>query len=122
MLLAWTWIAYCASLPWVWPWYLLPGIALAALSGPGRAAAMTAALTAGGLIFWIGWKLPGVPSAAWLFEHRALLLFGPALALAVLPLLAEVAAAVGSFGTLVSEALVERARARRPLSSADADA
>jgi hypothetical protein len=76
------WIMFLLTASWVWPWYFVPAIALAAVArGTGLAAA--AALTAGGLIFWAGWPSPsGIPG---LYTWRSILMFGPLLATLAVP-------------------------------------
>lgn len=81
------WFAYCLSLAWVWPWYFLVVIPLAAVRGPGRSTALAAALTLGGLLFWMGWPEPALPAAPWLFDYRSLLLFAPAISVMAWPAL-----------------------------------
>ncbi len=80
----WLWFAYTVSLSWIWPWYFVLPVALAALCGPGRASALAVGLTLGGMLFWLGWP-DDLAVAPWLFEHRALILFGPAVVAALLP-------------------------------------
>lgn len=91
---AWTWLAFCGSLAWVWPWYFIPLCALAAASGPGRVAWVTGGITLGGLLFWMGWTGPPHPQAPWLFTHRALLFFGPAIVVGVAPSLVDATSAL----------------------------
>jgi hypothetical protein len=76
------WILFLLTASWVWPWYFVPAIALAALArGAGLAAAT--ALTAGGLVFWAGWPPPSaIPG---LYMWRSVLLFGPLLATIAVP-------------------------------------
>jgi hypothetical protein len=76
----WLWFAFCFTAAWVWPWYLALAVPVAALRGPGRAAALAAALTAGGLLFWL-WR-PSGATDSWWSEYRAVVLFGPAVLVA----------------------------------------
>ena len=70
------WIVFLLTACWAWPWYFVPAIALAALSGRG-ALALGVALTAGGLLFWTAWPPP--TAFAWMHTWRSLVLFGPVL-------------------------------------------
>ncbi len=79
---AWVWFAYCLSLGWIWPWYFVLSIPIAAIRG-GRAALLSIGLTAGGLIFWLGWPPPGLPAMTLLSRFGAVLLVGPAVLIAV---------------------------------------
>ena len=63
---------------WLWPWYFVPAIAFAACGGP-RARALAAAITVGGLLFYLGWPRPSA-ALSWLYTWRSALLFGPPLA------------------------------------------
>jgi alpha-1,6-mannosyltransferase len=85
----WTWVAYCLSLSWVWPWYFVVILPAAAILGPGKPAALAAALTLGGLLFWMGWPDPPLPAAPWLHNYRAFLLFGPVMLVAAWPRLSR---------------------------------
>jgi hypothetical protein len=73
------WLLFCLTASWVWPWYFIPAIALAALSGSGAGLVSATALTAGGLLFWTTWPPPSPPAISWLHTWRSLLLFGPLL-------------------------------------------
>jgi hypothetical protein len=72
------WLLFCLTASWVWPWYFVPVIALAAISGAGGTAAATA-LTVGGVLFWTTWPPPSPGAASWLHTWRSLVLFGPVL-------------------------------------------
>lgn len=72
------WLLFCLTASWVWPWYFVPVIALAAISGTGGTAA-AAALTVGGLLFWTTWPPPSPDAVSWLHTWRSLVLFGPLL-------------------------------------------
>ena len=76
------WIIFLLTASWVWPWYFVPAIALAAVAR-GTGLAPAAALTAGGLIFWAGWPAPSaIPGV---YAARSVLLFGPLLATLAIP-------------------------------------
>ena len=68
------WIVFLLTACWAWPWYFVPAIALAAISGRASMAIATA-LTAGGLVFWAAWPPPTV--FGWLHTWRSVVLFGP---------------------------------------------
>ncbi|MDQ3328632.1 MAG: glycosyltransferase 87 family protein, partial [Chloroflexota bacterium] len=72
------WAAYCVCAAWIWPWYLVPLLALAAVAGAGIMPALGAALTLGGLLYWLAGPTRGDGAAVWIYEYRAVLLFGPA--------------------------------------------
>jgi hypothetical protein len=72
------WLLFCLTACWVWPWYFIPAIALGALAG-GAGLASAAALTIGGMFFWITWPPPANPAVPWLHTWRSLILFGPLL-------------------------------------------
>ena len=76
------WILFLLTASWVWPWYFVPAIALAAIArGSGLAAA--ASLTAGGLVFWAAWPFPSaIPG---LYTWRSVLMLGPLLATLAIP-------------------------------------
>jgi hypothetical protein len=89
------WLLFCLTSSWVWPWYFIPAIALAALAG-GAGLASAAALTIGGMVFWITWPPPAPPAIPWLHTWRSLVLFGPLLlSLTCAPVRAALLAAVG---------------------------
>ena len=71
------WTGFCLSQAWIWPWYFMPVIAMAAFEGR-RAQRLAIALSLGGLLFYLGWP-PPTKSLAWIYDGRSLLLFGPAL-------------------------------------------
>ena len=73
------WLLFYLTANWVWPWYFVPAIALAPLTGRSGVAAATA-LTVGGLVFWRAWPAPTPWPMEWLFTVRSLLLFGPLIA------------------------------------------
>lgn len=76
------WIIFLLTASWVWPWYFVPAVALAAIAR-GTALAPAAALTAGGLIFWAAWPSPSaIPGV---YAARSVLLFGPLLATLAIP-------------------------------------
>ena len=76
------WIIFLLTASWVWPWYFVPAIALAAVAR-GTGLAPAAALTVGGLVFWAGWPAPSaIPGV---FAARSVLLFGPLLAALAIP-------------------------------------
>lgn len=76
------WITFLLTASWVWPWYFVPAIALAAVTG-GSGLAAAAGLTAGGLMFWTGWPWPSaIPG---FYSFRSVLLFGPLLASLAIP-------------------------------------
>ncbi len=81
----WVWFAYFLFAGWMWPWYFVAAIPIAAVCGPGRAARVAAGLTLGGLVFWLGWPDPALPAAPWFHDYRAVLMFAPAMVLAVWP-------------------------------------
>ena len=81
----WLWFAYCLSLGWIWPWYFVVLVPVAAVRGPGISSALVAALSLGGLLFWIGWPDPALPAAPWMHNYRALILFAPAVLVAAWP-------------------------------------
>ena len=81
---AWVWFSYCLMLAWIWPWYLTLAIVAAAASVGRRSVALAGGLTLGGLLFWLGWP-EGHAVAPWLREYKWLLLFGPALVMAIAP-------------------------------------
>ncbi|MDQ3856765.1 MAG: hypothetical protein M3281_10285 [Chloroflexota bacterium] len=84
----WSWAAFCLCAAWIWPWYFLPAIAIGAVRGPSRVSAVAAGLALGGMLFWLGWPEPTLPSAPYFHDYRSVLLFSPALltaAWAVLP-------------------------------------
>lgn len=85
----WLWFAYCLSLAWIWPWYFLLVIPVAAARGPSRTTALAAGLTLGGMLFWLGWPDPPLPAAPWLHIYRSVLLFAPAVAVALWPALSR---------------------------------
>jgi hypothetical protein len=68
------WITFLLTACWAWPWYFVPAIALAPLSGR-RAVALAACLTVGGVLFWATWPPP--TPVAWLYTARSVVLFGP---------------------------------------------
>ena len=70
------WVGFCVSLAWIWPWYFVPAIALAALSG-ARAWWLGVALSLGGLLFYLAWPPPS-QALSWIYAWRSVLLFGPA--------------------------------------------
>jgi hypothetical protein len=76
------WIIFLLTASWVWPWYFVPAVALAAVAR-GTALAPAAALTAGGLIFWAGWPSPSALPG--FYAGRAVLLFGPLVAALAIP-------------------------------------
>lgn len=77
------WIGFCLSLSWVWPWYFVPAVTLAAFAGRG-AQPLVVAMSLGGLLFYLGWP-PPPRHLGWMYTGRSVLLFGPLLvALAVL--------------------------------------
>ncbi len=89
------WLLFCLTACWVWPWYFVPAIALAALTG-SRGIAPAAALTLGGLLFWTTWPPPAPNASTWLHTWRSLVLFGPLLlTLAFSPVRAAALAALG---------------------------
>ncbi len=83
--LALTWVAYCATAAYAWPWYFVLPIGVAAVCGPGRVAALAGGLTVGGLLFWLGWPDPPLPAAPWLYHYRSVLLFLPPVLLLLWP-------------------------------------
>lgn len=89
------WVLFCLTACWVWPWYFVPAIALAAvLRGTGLAQAT--GLTAGGLLFWATWPPPTPQPFEWLHMWRSLVLFGPLLlTLAFAPVRAAVFSSLG---------------------------
>ncbi|HVL69113.1 MAG TPA: hypothetical protein VM364_17785 [Vicinamibacterales bacterium] len=67
------WVAFTLCVGWLWPWYFVPAIALAAAAGR-LPLAIAAAMTAGGLLFWAIWTPPPFsPLHPW----RAVVLLGP---------------------------------------------
>ena len=77
------WIGFCLSLSWIWPWYFVPAITLAAFAGR-TLTPLVVAMSLGGMLFYLGWP-PPVKHLGWLYTWRSVLLFGPMLAaLAVL--------------------------------------
>ena len=72
------WVAYCVCAAWIWPWYLVPLIMLSAVAGAGIVPALSAALTLGGLLYWLAGPTRGDAAAVWIYEYRSVLLFGPA--------------------------------------------
>lgn len=83
--LIWVWFAYLLFAAWIWPWYLLPVIPLAAARGWSRTTLVAIGLTLGGMLFWLGWPEPALPAAPWFFNYRSVLLFAPAILLALWP-------------------------------------
>ncbi len=79
------WFAYFLFAGWMWPWYFVAVVPIAAFCGPGRAARVATGLTMGGLLFWLGWPDPALPAAPWFHNYRAVLMFAPAMVLAVWP-------------------------------------
>ncbi len=105
------WLLFCLTAPWVWPWYFVPAIALAPLAR-GTALASGAALTVGGLLFWITWP-PHPEHAAWLHTWRSLVLFGPlVLTLTCPPVRHALLAALGARASTAHPATVLDARLR----------
>ena len=82
----WAWFAYFLCIGWIWPWYFLPAVPVAAAAGPSRTAAVVAALTLGGLLFWLGWPEPALPAAAYFHDYRSVLLLVPAILVAIWPM------------------------------------
>lgn len=72
------WTGFCLSQAWVWPWYFLPIIAMAAFAG-SSAQRLAIALSLGGFLFYLAWP-PPAKAVAWIYTVRPFLLFGPALA------------------------------------------
>lgn len=70
------WVVFSLTTAWLWPWYFVPAIALAALSGRAPVAVGTA-MTLGGLLFWAIWT---PPPFSLLYPVRSLVLLGPVLA------------------------------------------
>ena len=75
-----SWTGFCAAQAWVWPWYFLPIVAIAAAHGRG-VQRVAVALSLGGLLYYLAWP-PPVKSFGWLYTWRSLLLFGPAVLVA----------------------------------------
>lgn len=67
------WMLFTLTAAWVWPWYVLPAIALSVFAGRMGIAVATS-LTIGGLLFWATWTPP--PHGV-LYAWRSLILFGP---------------------------------------------
>ncbi|MDP9380814.1 MAG: hypothetical protein M3Q29_11825 [Chloroflexota bacterium] len=84
--MTWVWFAYFLFAAWFWPWYVLQLIPIAAVRGPGRAAAIAGGLTLGGMLFWLGWPEPALPATPYFFNYRSVLMFAPAIVLALWPL------------------------------------
>lgn len=74
----WVFFAYCVTLAWIFPWYFVLPVALAAASGPSRAAGIAAALTLGGLLFWGARPVHMSPDMRLFIEYRAFFHFVPA--------------------------------------------
>jgi hypothetical protein len=74
------WLVFCLTACWIWPWYLVPVLALAPLAGAAYLPTATA-LTVGGLLFWVGWPERPVEPLGVLYDLRSLLLFGPLIAI-----------------------------------------
>lgn len=74
------WLVFCLTACWVWPWYVVPVLALAPLAGAAYLPTATA-LTVGGLLFWVGWPERQVGPLGVLYDLRSLLLFGPLIAI-----------------------------------------
>lgn len=70
------WLLFCLTAPWVWPWYFVPAVGFAAITG-GRGLAFAAALTTGGLLFWTTWPAPETVWFERLHMWRSAVLFGP---------------------------------------------
>lgn len=81
----WAWFAYFLCIGWIWPWYFLPAVPVAAVRGPGRTTAIVAALSLGGLLFWLGWPEPALPAAPYFLNYRSVLLLAPAILVAIWP-------------------------------------
>ncbi len=81
----WVWFAYFLFVGWMWPWYFVMVVPMAAVCGPGRTSLVAVGLTLGGMLFWLGWPEPALPAAPWFHNYRAVLLFAPAMVLAVWP-------------------------------------
>jgi hypothetical protein len=71
-----SWLVFCLTACWVWPWYFVPVLALAPLAGAAYLPTATA-LTVGGLLFWVGWPERNVGPLSIMYDWRSLLLFGP---------------------------------------------
>ncbi|MDP9379818.1 MAG: hypothetical protein M3Q29_06635 [Chloroflexota bacterium] len=76
---AWLWFAVCLTSAYIWPWYFVLAVVPAAVCGPGRAAAVVAGLTLGGLLFRLRWT----------GDIRPVVLFAPALLIALMPALSR---------------------------------
>lgn len=79
----WLWFAYCLSLAWIFPWYFVLAIPLAAACGPGRTAALAVGLTLGGLLYWVGRPRLSNTEVSLLVEYRSILLFAPPVLVAI---------------------------------------
>ena len=87
------WMLFTLTAAWVWPWYVLPAIALSVFAGRMGLAVATS-LTIGGLLFWATWT-PAPHSAV--YAWRSFLLFGPLLVTLAWP--AARAALLGTLGS-----------------------
>ena len=90
-MMAWAWFAYYLCAGWIWPWYFLAVVPVAALQCPGRVTAMVAALSLGGLAYWVSWLEPTSPApsmAPFFYQVRPALLFLPAILVAAWPVAA----------------------------------
>lgn len=76
------WTGFCASQAWLWPWYFMPIVALAAFAN-GRLNTVAAAISLGGLVFYVGWPPPG-KALSWVYQWRSVFLFGPVIVALIL--------------------------------------
>lgn len=82
----WIWVAYCLTSTWIWPWYFVLPILLAAMCGPSRSGMLAVGLTLGALLYWLLGSIPPL-SHTEMVRIRPVLFIGPAIIMILLPFL-----------------------------------